>query len=189
MPTMKLDERRPTVMGVDPGFGGGLAAVTLDGEVVAVAPMPVLRGKKTEIDVPGLVGLVRAIEVAHAIKLVVVESVHSMPKQGVASSFNFGRNFGEVLGAVKALGLPVEMPLPQAWKKVVLAGTAGDKLAAVQYATRRFPSASLLATPRSRKPHDGIADGLCLAEWGRRLLLGAGGSRTDHQAPLPSPSR
>ena len=29
----------------------------------------------------------------------------------------------------------------------------------------------LLATPRSRVPHDGLADALCLAEYARRYLL------------------
>jgi len=92
-----------------------------------------------------------------------------MPFQGVASTFTFGRGFGGVLGAIKALGLP----MPQAWQKAILAGTPGDKPAAIQYATSRFPSASLLATARSRTPSDGIADALCLAEWGRRVVVGA----------------
>ena len=80
--------------------------------------------------------------------------------------------FGEIVGAVRALGLPLERPLPQAWKRVVLAGTDRGKAAAIAYARRRFPAAELLPTPRSRRPSDGIADALCLAEFGRRLVAG-----------------
>jgi crossover junction endodeoxyribonuclease RuvC len=161
------------VMGIDPGIAGGISFLSLGGEVVQVAPMPVLKGKgKTELDVTRLVGLIQSVLARHEIRLVAVERVHSMPKQGVSSTFSFGRHFGEILGTIKTLGLPLELPLPQAWKRAVLAGTPGDKLAAIQYATRRFPTASLLATPLSRKPSDGIADSLCLSEYARRLVLG-----------------
>jgi crossover junction endodeoxyribonuclease RuvC len=89
------------------------------------------------------------------------------------SVFRFGFGAGLWVGILGALGIPFERVPPQAWKKAVLAGTAKDKAAAIAYCSRRFPAASLLATPRSTKPHDGLADALCLAEYGRRLLVGA----------------
>ncbi len=49
--------------------------------------------------------------------------------------------------------------------------------AAIAFVSRRFPGVPLLATPRSRVPHDGIADAVCVAEYGRRLLVGARGGR------------
>ncbi len=72
-----------------------------------------------------------------------------------------------------ALRIPHLAVTPQAWKKAVLAGTARDKAAAIAFATRRFPGVPLLATPRSRTPHDGVADAVCLAEYARRLVAGA----------------
>jgi crossover junction endodeoxyribonuclease RuvC len=166
------------VLGVDPGFSGGFAWLAVDGSGAGAAPMPVHKGKgRAELDVPGLVALVRSVQAGHAVALAVVERVHAMPRQGLASTFAFGRGFGEVLGALKALGLPLELPTPQAWRRVVLAGTPGGKLASIQYARRRFPQVPLLATPRSRTPHDGMAEALLMCEYGRRLLVGGGAGR------------
>ena len=61
------------------------------------------------------------------------------------------------------------MPKRYLASALTLAGTRQDKAAAIAYCARRYPAASLLATPRSRTPHTGLADALCLAEWGRRI--------------------
>jgi crossover junction endodeoxyribonuclease RuvC len=112
---------------------------------------------------------------SYGVRLAAVERVGPMPRQGVVSTFTFGRGFGEVLGALKALGVPLELPLPSAWKRDVLAGTDMGK-AAVGYVKRRFPAANLLPTPRSKKASDGIAEAVCLAEFGRRSLTGQAGA-------------
>jgi hypothetical protein len=95
-----------------------------------------------------------------------------MPKHGIVSIFRFGEGYGMWQGALAALGIPYQAVLPQAWKKVVFPGTARDKAASILFAQRRFPSVSLLASPRSKVPHDGIADALALAEFARRILAG-----------------
>lgn len=148
---------------VEPGLSGGLA-ILKDGEVTA-RPMP-LGGK--EID---LVLLSQWLKESSP-GLVIVEKVHSMPGQGVSSTFKFGQGYGAILGISAALSIPIELVTPQAWKKVVLAGSAKDKDAAIDYCRRAFPQVSLLPGPRCRKPHDGLADALCLLEYGRRVLVG-----------------
>ncbi len=50
------------------------------------------------------------------VDMCVIEKVHSMPKQGVTSSFNFGFNAGVVQGMAYAFGLPVVLVPPQTWK-------------------------------------------------------------------------
>ena len=157
------------IIGIDPGLDGGVAILPIDGSGPRVYPMPTMPGKRRTVDARGLSLLLRE---AKGAELVAVEDVHSHPKQGVASTFAFGRAFGEVLGVVGALELPLELVTPQRWKKSILEGTAKDKHAAIRYASKRFPSASLLASPRSRVNHDGMADALCLAEFGRRLIVG-----------------
>jgi hypothetical protein len=54
----------------------------------------------------------------------------------------------------------------------MLAGTPGEdtKQRSVIAAQRLFPNVSLLPTPRCKKPSDGIADALLIAEWGRRKM-------------------
>ncbi len=148
---------------IDPGLSGGLA-ILKDGEVTA-RPMP-LGGKDLDL-----------VLISQWLKdsspgLVIVEKVHSMPGQGVASMFKFGQGYGAILGIAAALTIPTELVTPQAWKKVVLAGSAKDKDAAIDYCRRAFPQVSLLPVPRCRKPHDGLADALCLLEYGRRVLVG-----------------
>ena len=98
--------------------------------------------------------------------LCVLESVHSMPKQGVASSFSFGQGLGMWQGIIAAMGFPLEMPSPQRWKKEMLADQGKEKEAARFKAMQLFPS---IATEFKRAKDDGRAEAILLAEYGRRL--------------------
>jgi crossover junction endodeoxyribonuclease RuvC len=151
-----------SVIGIDPGQHGAVAF--LNGDLAEAIPTP-LNGK--EIDGRELAAWLYLRKPG----LIVIEKVGAMPRQGVSSTFKFGRNFGMLLGVVEALGLPYRLVTPQAWKKVVLAGTSRDKLAAIEHVHRAYPAIDL--TPgRRRTPHDGIADAVCLAEYGRKMLCG-----------------
>lgn len=144
------------VVGIDPGQKGGIAWKK-DGTVKAV-PMPDGRHnifKKLAEIVDGRTAIVA------------IESVHSMPKQGVSSTFKFGKGYGEILGILTALKVVIVEPTPQAWKKVVLDGTAKDKEAAIIVAGNLFPDVNLIP-PGCRKSHDGIADALLIMEWAIR---------------------
>jgi crossover junction endodeoxyribonuclease RuvC len=98
--------------------------------------------------------------------LVVLESVHSMPKQGVASSFSFGRGLGMWEGIIAALALPLEMPSPQRWKKEMLADQGKSKDAARYKAVQLFPE---IADQFKLVKHDGRAEALLMAVYGQRL--------------------
>ncbi len=101
--------------------------------------------------------------------LVVLESVHAMPKQGVSSSFSFGQGLGMWQGIIAALGLPLEMPSPQRWKKAIMADQGKEKSAARYKAMQLFPS---VATQFARVKDDGRAEALLMAEYGRRMKVG-----------------
>lgn len=153
-------------LGIDPGKSGAWAVVFPDGSADA-APVP-LAGN--EIDAGRLAETFAAWDQnLNGRLLAVVEKVHAMPKQGVSSSFDFGKSFGIILGILGALKISYRLVTPEAWKKSVLAGLdwKGNKGAAVTYARRAFPDVSLVL-PRCRVPHDGMADALCLAEHGRK---------------------
>lgn len=77
-----------------------------------------------------------------------------------------------IQGVCAALGLPFVLVRPMEWKKVVLIGMnwKGSKEASVQYVQQRYLDISLLPTPRCRIPSDGLADAICLAEYGRQKL-------------------
>jgi hypothetical protein len=153
-----------TIVGVDPGLSGAFVSIT--GDRIDVLPMPVA-GK--EIDVAEIVSWFK--KVVDDTVYVYIEAVHSMPKQGVSSSFKFGFVTGIVHGIVRTLDYPMFLVTPQAWKKEMLAGTDKTKQASIDFCRRAFPDVSLFRTPRSKTYDDGIADALLIAEYGRRKQL------------------
>jgi len=150
-------------IGIDPGKAGGVAVIA-DNGIDCIFPIP-LAGK--DIDAAMLAAKIYDLSEVYDC-VVCIEKVTAMPGQGVTSTFSFGVGFGILLGICAALVLPVHLVTPQAWKKVILAGTTKDKAAAISYVSRAYPGVSLLATARSRKPHDGIADAICIAEYASR---------------------
>ena len=179
MKPMRPDEGAPVILGIDPGLDGAVAVIGPAGVQAHLVPtLAASRGGKRRFDVAAMLALMEA----HPVELAVIEAVGPMPRQGVAGVFRFGEGYGLWLGLLAALRVPHRAVRPQAWKKVVLAGTARDKAAAIEFARRRFPRVSLLATPRSRVPHDGLADALALAEYGRLALGGRPGPAATRQA-------
>jgi crossover junction endodeoxyribonuclease RuvC len=154
-------------LGIDPGISGGIAVLDEAGNAVLVQPMPTA-GK--DVDAGQLARLLRSLrdlDTATDFHLAAVEHVGAMPGQGVCSMFSFGCSWGLARGVLAALGVPVVLVRPQAWKRSVLAGLAHDKAAAIGYCASRWPGTSLVL-PTCRKPHDGMADALALAEYARR---------------------
>jgi crossover junction endodeoxyribonuclease RuvC len=152
------------VIGIDPGAKGGIAFIlpsphTRDHSIA----MP-MAGK--DVDAGRLAALLRGATTGSTLAIAYLEKVHAMPKQGVSSSFKFGESYGVVKGVLGAISLPYQLVTPQKWKKVVLEGTDKSKEAAIDFCRRMYPEVNLLATERSRKPHSGIADALCIAHYG-----------------------
>jgi crossover junction endodeoxyribonuclease RuvC len=162
------------IVGIDPGISGGVAIMDTEGNAKSWYPMPVTNGKKNTIDPVGLSGLLMYkddVLIADIIKLCVIEDVHAMPKQGVSSMFSFGRSLGIIQGVVATLGIPYQFVTPQKWKKTVLDGFPNkDKNDAATFCNRRWPYADFRASTRSKKPHEGIVEAMCMAEYGRRVL-------------------
>ena len=137
------------VIGVDPGVNGGIAFLH-DGKVVAYK-MPA-----TERDIYDL--LATGEESA---PVVFLESVHSMPGQGVSSSFKFGRGYGFLRGAITALKYPLHDVSPQRWQRALGCLTSGNKNISKQMAQQLFPQLKITHS---------IADAVLIAEYGRRTL-------------------
>jgi len=151
-------------IGIDPGKNGAMAIMD-KGKVLFSEPFPFVG---EELD---LKKMMQEIFFHRNGKecLAVLEKVHAMPGQGVCSMFTFGKGYGELRGMLKVLQIPVIEPTPQAWKKAVLAGSdwKGNKAASCEHVMKKYPDVCL--TPgKTRKPHDGIADAVCLAEFGEK---------------------
>ena len=149
------------VCGIDPGITGAIAFYdTIDQAIVDVFDMPTItdagRGKKQRLNVPEIASMLRSSFVG----LVRVEQVASRPGQGVASTFNFGRGYGNLEAVVQTLGIPIAYVTPNTWKKA--AGLIGsDKDAARGRALQDFPDLDL-----SKKKHIGRADAILIAKYG-----------------------
>lgn len=97
----------------------------------------------------------------------VIEHVGAMPGQGVTSCFSFGESFGWLQGVLDAMLIPYELVRPQKWKKEF--SCTSDKNTSIAVAQRLFPGVDLRRTPLCRKPHDGKAEALLIAEYARRI--------------------
>ncbi len=99
-----------------------------------------------------------------------IEDVHSMPRQGVSSTFKFGYGAGYLRGVIEAMAGcgkyensqkpdPVNLVTPQAWKKAL--GLAGQqKEASIALAQYLFPG------QEEHIEDDDVADAALIAYYG-----------------------
>ena len=145
-------------LGLDPGKSGGIswhysgAPFNPDYKKMAFAegftnktPMDIYRLIKKR----GTVGQCIAM----------IEKVHSMPKQGVASSFTFGQGYGFLLGCLTALEIPFEYVTPHKWQGYLHCRSGGDKNITKQKAQELFPTLKITHA---------IADALLIGEYLQR---------------------
>lgn len=143
-------------IGIDPGANGGIALI--DGDTIAVVPFT------KETFESELVHFLIGLEATTS--TVCVEKVGAMPGQGVTSMFNFGKNAGFIEGVLQAFNLSYQLVPPQKWKKEF--SVSKDKNTSIAVCQKLFPKANLYRTERCKKPHDGMAEALLMAEYARR---------------------
>ena len=143
-------------IGIDPGKSGALAILYEDGVV------------ETYTFDAGVYATVLDHVSKNTDPICCLEKVGAMPGQGVVSMFNFGHNFGFIEGVLQTVKMPYQLVPPQTWKKEF--SLTSDKAKSVEVCQKLFPNANLMATNRSRKPSDGIAEAVLMAEYARRKL-------------------
>ena len=142
-----------TYIGIDPGKSGALALLTEDGQCTVV---PFNESAYTAV--------LKAASGPSSVCC--LEKVGAMPGQGVVSMFNFGHNLGYIEGLLQAFDIPYQLVPPQTWKKEFC--VTSDKNTSIEVCRKLFPHVSLLPTARSRKPSDGMAEAMLMAEYARR---------------------
>lgn len=147
-------------IGIDPGITGAIAWIDRDG--VQIFDMPIMGAGKT-VNAPELIAVLRRARERLALPHVFIERAHAMPKQGVASAFNYGRTFGLIEASVFALQLPHTFVSSAAWKRA--AGLGREKDEARALAIRLRPDAAPLL--RRVKDH-GRAEALLIAMHGAK---------------------
>lgn len=146
------------ILGIDPGLSGAIATLAQDGTLLALTDLPVIEQERLKwIDGGRFASLLMEIP---GPKRAIVERVSAMPKQGVASSFNFGVGYGSVLGVLQAMHIPIKLVTPAKWKRDI--GLERDKKASLYRARLHWPTAEL-----HLEKHHGRAEALLIAEYGR----------------------
>jgi hypothetical protein len=106
--------------------------------------------------------------------IAVVEQVHSMPHQGVASTFSFGTNYGMILGALEAIGIPYVTCTPGKWQKFICEAVdkaSNPKLMHYNAARRLFPNMDFRRSERCKMWDDNKVDSTLICEYGIRKQL------------------
>ena len=106
--------------------------------------------------------------------MAVIEQVHSMPHQGVASTFSFGTNYGMILGALEALGIPYTTVTPGKWQKFICEAVdkaPNTKQMHYNAARRLFPNMDFRRSERCRTYDDNKVDATLICEYGVRKQL------------------
>lgn len=142
-------------IGIDPGKNGGIGVLTP--EIGGLIP------EAYKYTPEQLIAVIREHE---GQAKACVERAGARPHQGVVSMFSFGTTYGEILGILKALGVPTATVTPQQWKKAM--SVTKDKQSSIDKAKELFPGINLYANSRCTKEHDGMAEALLIALYGYR---------------------
>lgn len=152
-----------TYIGIDPGQSGGIAALRPSFDTVVALKMPA-----TERDV--LEAISQFDQIGDNSAVACIEQVHSMPGQGVSSTFKFGVGYGGLRMALTAAGIAFETVTPRKWQAAFSIPTRRLNEPKSQFkqrlkgtAQRLFPKVAVtLAT----------CDALLIAEYCRRKHTG-----------------
>lgn len=177
------------VLGIDPGFTGGLVVVK-DGGVESLDVMPIIEvnkkksrkvrktdpewgkqktktimGKHKMIDLHKLnmmIGDLKDVDVCY------LEQVGARPMEGVVGAFRFGQGFGNLEAFLVAHGIEYRYITPSVWTKVIHEGMAKsiDAKDRSRMAVKKFYPSIDLIRKGCRKEHEGLVDALLIAKYG-----------------------
>ena len=180
--------------GIDPGVNGAIVVLSEDGKLLEIFMIPKL-GSTNEVDKKAFVEIFSDFysKYGEDLKHVVMENVHAIFGSSAAATFTFGGIVWAEETQLLTYSLPYTLVAPKDWQREMWSGisplrkpgkkdektgkiregsilTKETTLVAVQ---RLFPNFNLIdpTKPKSKKIHDGIADALLLAEYGRRKFI------------------
>ena len=138
---------RKYYIGIDPGISGGAGLLNSKGSYLDSLKFKGL----ADIDKPSgrtaiydIINTIRTwCNMPGATSTCIIEKVHSMPKQGVASTFTFGKNYGFLIGCLTAMNVPFNYVTPQKWQKHMDCMTKGDKNVSKSRAQRLYPEVKM----------------------------------------------
>jgi len=151
------EEPKAGWLGVDPGASGGFAMIREDVHGV-------FRVDAWALASLTLMDTFRIFQICSGfgIRMAALEYVSAMPRQGVSSTFKFGKSYGHLEMGLTAAGIPFERVTPTKWQRALGCLSKGDKNVTKRRAQELFPSFNGIT--------HAIADSLLLAEYARRFM-------------------
>jgi len=153
---------RASIIGIDPGLNGGIGIIFPDGRI-NFSMMPITNHPTKMVD-----GLQLKLFLSRnfPVEIAFVEKLWGTPGWDSKSLFNYGTNYGVILGVLRALEVPIEVVAPKTWKKAVLGSPDASKDDSMSYCEQRWKRFFQLQS------HDGMADAICIAVYGEMVDKG-----------------
>jgi hypothetical protein len=157
------------LIGIDPGLNGGFGVLTQEAkkkgrgwEEPTIVKAGRIYGKRDRL--PTMLDFSKLSQELEGYltddSIIIIEKVHSMPRDGVVSAFTFGGVFESL--RLYFAGEKCVYVSPQVWKKSI--GLTGkDKQASIDLALSLFPPASHFIPEGCRVPHDGASEATLIA--------------------------
>ena len=161
------------IIGLDLGKTGGIV-VLMGSKIVHKEVMPIMG---EDPDVKRIAKIFNAYNKKGA--HLVFEKFAGFFGYSKSAAVSMANQSGLIEATAILVGIPYTMIMPPQWQKVVWEGTTiqykgskkDTKKTSLITANRLFPQESFLATPRSKKPHEGLFDAALLAVYGQRKGL------------------
>lgn len=154
------DNQLKYFMGIDPGQNGSICTVLENGMPGVILGMP-----KTEADI-----YTELKCISGRVRYCLIEKVHSMPGQGVASTFKFGVGYGGLRMALICLKIPFDEVLSRAWQRGLGITPRMKTESRALWKNRLKAKAQQLFPLRLEDITLATADGLLIAEYCRRTM-------------------
>jgi len=155
------------LISIDNGLSG--AIVILQGNrIIEKMKMPIVSTTKgkNEYDIHAIIEVINKYLDA----LIVIEKAQAMPKLGTVQAFNFGKNYGILLGVFAALKRRFYIVHSKTWQTEMFRDMnyKDTKQASAIAAQRLFPCENFIATERSKKINDGMTDATLMGVYAQR---------------------
>jgi hypothetical protein len=160
------------VIGADNGISGALVALSAHhGLVIDKTLMPTRQsGKSRECNGAEIVKWLHGFSFNRIAVCLETPSKHSPGLLALCSMWDC---YGAIRGVLESCGIQHARIAPQTWQAALLGKVpkGGTKAAARAKAAQIWPKEEWLATPRSKKPHEGYVDAALIAEYYRRKFI------------------
>lgn len=155
------------VIGIDNGISGGLAAISLYGQMIEAIPMPSQRWRKrNEVDVRAVhLWLTQVTGGNLSNALYVIEEPNN--SRTPSTAYSVASSFHSLRGFFETKVLRWERITPQSWQKEILGKVpkGETKPYALKKASEIWPDERFLAGPRCKKAHDGMIDAALISHY------------------------